>query len=227
MIELKNVSLTYPASSHFALENINLSIAKGEFVYLVGHSGAGKSSLLNLLLKRSVPSSGQILIAGESLAKYRGERIALHRRRIGMVFQDNLLLPHLNVYDNVAFALRVTDVPARDWNTKVMGILEPLGMADKIKSFPMQLSQGEQQRIAIARAMVSNPVLLLADEPTGNLDPETSQDILAAIYNINVRGTTIIMATHARELVEQYRKRTITLRHGQIVRDDPNGGYLL
>lgn len=227
MIELKNVSLTYPASSHFALENINLSIAKGEFVYLVGHSGAGKSSLLNLLLKRSVPSSGQILIAGESLAKYRGERIALHRRRIGMVFQDNLLLPHLNVYDNVAFALRVTDVPARDWNAKVLGILEPLGMVDKIKSFPMQLSQGEQQRIAIARAMVSNPVLLLADEPTGNLDPETSQDILAAIYNINVRGTTIVMATHARELVEQYRKRTITLRHGQIVRDDPNGGYLL
>nr|WP_221276909.1 cell division ATP-binding protein FtsE [Deinobacterium chartae] len=224
---MHRVSLEYPVTRTLALDDVNLHIKKGEFVYLIGHSGAGKSSLMNLLLKRAVPTKGQVYVGGEPLNRYRGRRVALHRRRIGMVFQENLLLPHLSVYDNVAFALRVTGTPQAQWPAKVMNVLKLVGLEHKRAALPVQLSQGEQQRVAIARAVVTEPPLLLADEPTGNLDPEISADIMRLLQNINLRGTTVLFATHARDLVEAYRHRTLTLRKGKLVRDDPYGGYAL
>ncbi|ADV68028.1 cell division ATP-binding protein FtsE [Deinococcus maricopensis] len=227
MIQFHHVSLAYPVTGTHALEDINLHVKKGEFVYLVGHSGAGKSSFMNLILKRTLPTSGQVYIAGESLSRYRGRRVAQHRRRIGMVFQDNLLLPHLSVHDNIAFALRVTGAPEREWGARVGNALRVVGLDHKRHALPIQLSQGEQQRIAIARAIVTEPALLLADEPTGNLDPDNSRDILKVLQHVNLRGTTVVLATHARDLVETFRHRTITLRQGRLVRDDPYGGYAL
>ncbi|WP_027480698.1 cell division ATP-binding protein FtsE [Deinococcus pimensis] len=227
MIQFHHVSLEYPVTRTLALDDVNLHIKKGEFVYLVGHSGAGKSSFMSLVLKRSLPSKGEVYVAGEPLRRFRGGRTAMHRRRIGMIFQDNQLLPHLSSADNVAFALRVTGVPRREWDERVSGALKLVGLDHKKHALPVQLSQGEQQRVAIARAIVSEPPLLLADEPTGNLDPENSRDILKVLQNVNLRGTTVVVATHARDLVETFRHRTLTLRRGRLVRDDPYGGYAL
>lgn len=227
MIDFKHVTLEYPVTRTLALDDVTLHIAKGEFVYLVGHSGAGKSSFMNLLLKRALPSKGIVQVAGQPLTHYRGRRTPLLRRRMGTVFQDNLLLDHLNAYDNVAFALRVTGVPAREWRQRVTIALRTVGLEHKKYALPVQLSQGEQQRVAIARAIVSDPPLLLADEPTGNLDPDNSREVLKVLQNVNLRGTTVVVATHARELVETYRHRTLTLRKGKLVRDDPLGGYTL
>lgn len=227
MIQLHHVGLHYRGMPSSALEDLNLQINKGEFVYLIGHSGAGKSSLLSLLLKREVPSSGEIYVAGEPLKRYKGRRTALHRRRLGMVFQDNLLLPNLTVYDNVAFALRVKGTPLREWKSKVLATLALVGLETRANSFPRQLSQGEQQRVAIARAVVGDPPLLLLDEPTGNLDFENALEIVKLVQSINLRGTTILFATHAREIVEAQRQRTLTLRGGKLVRDQPLGGYAL
>ncbi len=227
VIDFKNVSLEYPVTRTLALDDVSLHVGKGEFVYLVGHSGAGKSSFMSLVLKRALPSRGEVKVAGEPLARYRGRRTALLRRRMGTVFQDNLLLPHLNAYDNVAFALRVTGVPGREWPQRVAGALRTVGLEHKKYALPVQLSQGEQQRVAIARAIVGNPPLLLADEPTGNLDPDNSREVLKVLQNVNLRGTTVIVATHARDLVETFRHRTLTLRKGKLVRDDPYGGYAL
>ncbi len=227
MVEFHRVSLEYPQTQTLALEEINLSIKKGEFVYLTGHSGAGKSSFLGLIIKSIVPSKGQVYIGGESLTKYKGGRVAYHRRRIGMVFQNHSLLDHLSVAANLEFALRITEAPKRDWNDRITGILRTVGLAHKSKVFPIQLSQGERQRVAIARAVITNPMLLLADEPTGNLDPDVSWEIMELLSEINLKGTTIILATHSREIVEQQRRRTLTLRKGKLVRDDPNGGYAL
>ncbi len=226
MIEFRNVNLDYPGHAA-ALSNIQLFIGKGEFVYLVGQSGAGKSSFMNLIIKRHLPTQGEVLVGGVPLSRYRGAATAGLRRQIGMVFQDNRLLPHLNVFDNVAFALRVTGVPQREWQTRVLGALRTVGVEDKRTAWPLQLSQGEQQRVAIARAIVGEPLLLLADEPTGNLDPENSREVVKVLQHVNLRGTTVLVATHARELVESYRHRTITLRQGRLVRDDPHGGYQL
>lgn len=226
MIEFRNVSLDYPGHPA-ALSNLQLFIAAGEFVYLVGQSGAGKSSFMNLIIKRHLPTAGEILVDNVPLSRYRGAQISMLRRRIGMVFQDNRLLPHLNTFDNVAFALRVTGVPQREWESRVMAVLSTVGMEHKRLAHPMQLSQGEQQRVAIARAIVCEPPLLLADEPTGNLDPDNSTEVLKVLQNVNVRGTTVLVATHARELVQTFRHRTITLRQGRLVRDDPQGGYQL
>lgn len=227
MIRFKNVTLEYPSTHTIAIDDVTLKIDKGEFVYLVGHSGAGKSSFMNLVLKRALPTKGEVYLAGESIHKYRGRRTHLLRRRIGMVFQDNQLLDHLNAYDNVAFALRVKGVPAREWQQRVTQALKLVDLDHKKHVQPHQLSQGEQQRIAIARAIVSDPPLLLADEPTGNLDPDNSCEVLQVLQNINARGTTVVMATHAREMVESYRQRTLTLRKGKLVRDDAMGGYAL
>lgn len=226
MIEFRNVSLDYPGHPA-ALDKIQLFIAGGEFVYLVGQSGAGKSSFMNLIIKRHLPTVGEVLIDNVPLSRYKGAQVSLLRRRIGMVFQDNRLLPHLNVFDNVAFALRVTGVPQREWESRVMAALTTVGIEHKRLARPMQLSQGEQQRVAIARAIVGEPPLLLADEPTGNLDPDNSTEVLKVLQNVNVRGTTVLVATHARELVQTFRHRTITLRQGRLVRDDPQGGYQL
>jgi len=227
VIQLRHVTLEYPGAAQAALDDINLYIPKGEFVYLIGHSGAGKSSLMNLLLKRETPSSGEVYLSGESLKKYRGGRVALHRRRIGMVFQDNLLLHNLTVFDNVAFALRVIGLPQREWRSRVLAVLGLVGLEERHNAFPRQLSLGEQQRVALARAVVSDPPLLLLDEPTGNLDPDTSFEIVRLVQSTNLRGTTVVFATHAREVVEQFRHRTLTLRRGKLVRDDPFGGYAL
>ncbi|WP_216323217.1 cell division ATP-binding protein FtsE [Deinococcus aestuarii] len=227
MIEFRHVTLEYPVTRTLALDDLSLSVGKGEFVYLVGHSGAGKSSFMNLVLKRALPTRGEIRVVGEPLARYRGRRTALLRRRIGTVFQENLLLEHLNTQDNVAFTLRVTGVPQRDWAPRVNAALRTVGLEHKKHALPVQLSQGEQQRVAIARAIVSDPPLLLADEPTGNLDPENGREVLKVLQNVNLRGTTVIVATHARELVETFRHRTLTLRKGKLVRDDPYGGYAL
>lgn len=227
VIDFKHVTLEYPVTRTLALDDLTMHVGKGEFVYLVGHSGAGKSSFMNLVLKRALPTRGEVRIAGEPLTRYRGRRTPLLRRRIGTVFQDNLLLDHLNAYDNVAFALRVTGVPQREWPGRVTLALRTVGLEHKKYALPMQLSLGEQQRVAIARAIVSNPPLLLADEPTGNLDPDNSREVLKVLQNVNLRGTTVVVATHARELVETFRHRTLTLRKGKLVRDDPNGGYTL
>lgn len=227
MIDFKEVSLEYPVTRTLALDNLTIHVAKGEFLYLVGHSGAGKSSFMNLMLKRALPTKGEVSIAGQPLSNYRGRRTPLLRRRIGAVFQDNLLLPHLSAYDNVAFALRVTGVPQREWQNRASAALRTVGLAHKKAALPIQLSLGEQQRVAIARAIVSDPPLLLADEPTGNLDPENGREVIKILQNVHLRGTTVVVATHARELVETFRHRTATLRRGQLVRDDPNGGYEL
>lgn len=226
MIEFRNVSLDYPGHAA-ALDNIQLFIAQGEFVYLVGQSGAGKSSFMNLIIKRHLPTRGEVLVGGTPLSRYRGAGVSVLRRQIGMIFQDNRLLPHLSTFDNVAFALRVTGVPQREWPVRVLSALKTVGMEHKKSAYPQQLSQGEQQRVAIARAIVGEPQLLLADEPTGNLDPDNSREVLKVLQNVNRRGTTVLIATHARDLVETYRHRTITLRKGRLVRDDPHGGYQL
>lgn len=227
MIDFKHVTLEYPVTRTLALDDLTVHVTKGEFVYLVGHSGAGKSSFMNLVLKRALPTRGEVRIAGEPLNRYRGRRTPLLRRRIGTVFQDNLLLHHLTAYDNVAFALRVIGVPQREWSQRVTLALRTVGLEHKKHALPVQLSLGEQQRVAIARAIVSNPPLLLADEPTGNLDPDNSREVLKVLQNVNLRGTTVVVATHARELVETFRHRTLTLRKGKLVRDDPAGGYTL
>jgi cell division transport system ATP-binding protein len=227
MIEFHRVSLLYPATNTSALEDVNLSIKRGEFVYLTGHSGAGKSSFLGLIIKRLKPTSGQVYVDNESLSKYKGARVAIHRRRIGMVFQDHQLLDHLTVGENIAFALRITGVAQKDWEERIVHVLRLVGLAHKKQVFPIQLSLGERQRVQIARAVVTAPPLLLADEPTGNLDPDVSWEIMELLNEINLKGTTIVMATHSRDIVERLRRRTIALRQGKLVRDDPNGGYAI
>ncbi|WP_261663881.1 cell division ATP-binding protein FtsE [Deinococcus sp. Marseille-Q6407] len=231
MIQFDQVSLQYPATRTLALSRVSAQVARGEFVYLIGHSGAGKSSFMNLLLKRALPTSGEVSVGGEPLGRYRGGRVALLRRRMGTVFQENMLLPHLSAYDNVAFALRVTEAPRVSslggWNERVSGALRLVGLDHKRAALPHQLSQGEQQRVAIARAAVGSPPLLLADEPTGNLDPENSHEVLRVLEKVNERGTTVLFATHAHDLVDARRHRTLTLRRGELVRDDAEGGYQL
>lgn len=231
MIQFEQVSLRYPSTNTVALSNVTTHISRGEFVYLIGHSGAGKSSFMSLLLKRVLPTGGTVQVAGEDLHEYRGNKVALLRRRMGIVFQENMLLPHLSVYENVAFALRVTEAPPESalgtWRERVISTLRMVGLENRRADFPHELSLGEQQRVAIARAIISNPPLLLADEPTGNLDPHNSREVIRALETINKRGTTVLLATHARDLVEEHRHRTITLRRGEVVRDAASGGYAL
>ena len=226
MIEFRHVTKTYARTHTHALRNVDFSIGKGEFVYITGHSGAGKSTLLALVLRRTVPTEGVVSIAGQDLARLRDGQLPLLRRRIGMVFQDHRLLPKLSAADNLIFALRATGAHGQ-LEQKALNALRQVGLAHKRKAFPIELSLGEQQRVAIARALVTNPPLLLCDEPTGNLDPDTSWEILELLSDVNIKGTTVVVATHSRDLVDAMKHRTLVLRNGELVRDDDRGGYSL
>lgn len=208
-----------------AINNINLEIRKGEFVFIVGSSGSGKSTLIKLMLKEIEPTSGKIYVNFKDLSRLKGSKIATYRRGIGVVFQNFRLLKDRNVYENVAFAQRVTEVPTRIMRRQVPAILSVMGLADKFKSFPNQLSGGEQQRVALARALVNNPVILLADEPTGNLDPKNSWEIMHLLDEINKRGTTVVVVTHNSEIVNKMQKRVITMNKGNLISDEQKGGY--
>jgi len=208
-----------------AINDISLQIRKGEFVFIVGSSGSGKSTLIKLMLKEIEPTSGKIYVNFKDLSRLKGSKIATYRRGIGVVFQNFRLLKDRNVYENVAFAQRVTEVPTRIMRRQVPAILSVMGLADKFKSFPNQLSGGEQQRVALARALVNNPVILLADEPTGNLDPKNSWEIMHLLDEINKRGTTVVVVTHNSEIVNKMQKRVITMNKGNLISDEQKGGY--
>ncbi|AND86026.1 cell division ATP-binding protein FtsE [Clostridium tyrobutyricum] len=224
MIEFRGVSKVYN-NNIFALSNINLKIEKGEFVFLVGPSGAGKTTFVKMMLKEVEPTSGNIIVNEKDITNLSRRKIPFYRRNLGVVFQDFRLIPTLNVYENVAFAMRVIGSSSRQIRKKVPIVLSLVGLAKKYKSFPNELSGGEQQRISLARAIVNNPSILIADEPTGNLDPETAMDIMDTISDINNAGTTVVMATHAKEIVDSMRKRVIAIEKGIIVRDEQRGAY--
>lgn len=225
MITLENVSKSY-AKGQPALNDVSLHIDKGEFVFIVGNSGSGKSTLIKLLLKELEPTSGTIIVNDQNLGKMKRRKVPKYRRGVGVVFQDFRLLKDRNVYENVAFAQRVIERPNRVIKKRVPEILTLVGLAEKYKSFPRELSGGEQQRVALARALVNRPNILLADEPTGNLDPKNSLEIMKLLEEINERGTTVLVVTHNSEIVNSFRKRVITMRKGVIVSDEEEGGYL-
>lgn len=218
MIELKEVTKEY-AKGIAALNGVSLKIEQGEFVFIVGDSGSGKSTLIRLLLKELEPTSGKIVVMGKDLGKLKHKAIPYYRRKMGVVFQDFRLLQDRNVYENIAFALRVTETPTRVLKKKVPAALSLVGLAQKYKSNPKELSGGEQQRVAIARAIVNEPSILLCDEPTGNLDPVNSWEIMKLLEEANQRGTTVVVVTHNHEIVEAMKKRVITMQKGNIVSD--------
>ena len=209
-----------------ALNNVSLHIEKGEFVFIVGDSGSGKSTLIKLLLRELTPTSGKIIVNHTDVVKLKHGKIPRYRRGIGVVFQDFRLLKDRNVYENVAFAQRVISVPGREIRKNVPGVLSLVGLAEKYKSKPRELSGGEQQRVALARAIINDPPILLADEPTGNLDPKNTWEIMKLLEQINKNGTTILVVTHNREIVNEMRKRVITMKKGVIVSDQKKGGYI-
>jgi cell division transport system ATP-binding protein len=215
---------TYRNGTH-ALRGINVKVDRNEFVYIVGPSGAGKSTFMKLIYREERPTKGQIFVNGFNLEKLKQRKIPYVRRNIGVIFQDFRLLPKLTVYENVAFAMEVVEAPKKLIRKRTMEVLELVKLKDKASSYPSQLSGGEQQRTAIARAIVNNPAVIIADEPTGNLDPETSWDIMKLLEEINFRGTTIVMATHNKEIVNTMRKRVIAIEKGVIVRDEIRGEY--
>lgn len=225
MIVLENVSMTYPAGI-MALNDINITIEKGEFVFIVGKSGSGKSTLIKLLLRELVSTEGTVRVNNRNFNKIKRRDIPKARREIGVVFQNFRLLKDRNVYDNVAFAQRVIEAPARKIRRQVPSMLAMVGLADKYKSYPRELSGGEQQRVALARALVNNPPILLADEPTGNLDPQNSLEIMKLLEEVNRGGTTVLVVTHNREIVDMMQKRVITLKKGHMISDEQRGGYL-
>lgn len=219
MIELREVTKEY-SKGIAALNGVSLKIEPGEFVFVVGDSGSGKSTLIRLLLKELEPTSGEIRVMGRNIGELTHKQIPIYRRKLGVVFQDFRLLKDRNVYENVAFALRVTETPSRKIKKKVPAALSLVGLAQKYKSFPKELSGGEQQRVAIARAVVNEPSILLADEPTGNLDPANSWEIMKLLQEANDRGTTVIVVTHNIEIVKAMKKRVITMNKGTIVSDE-------
>ena len=225
MITLENVSKSY-ANGQPALNDVSLNIEKGEFVFIVGNSGSGKSTLIKLLLKELDPTSGTIKVNDQDLGKLKRRQIPKYRRGVGVVFQDFRLLKDRNVYENVAFAQRVIERPNRVIKKRVPEILTLVGLAEKYKSFPRELSGGEQQRVALARALVNRPNILLADEPTGNLDPKNSLEIMKLLEEINERGTTVLVVTHNREIVNAFKKRVITMRKGVVISDEQEGEYI-
>ncbi len=224
MIVLEEVSKSYSSGSP-AIKNISLKIEEGEFVFIVGNSGSGKSTLIKLLMKELEPTSGKIFVNGKYLNTIKRRKIAEHRRGIGVVFQDFRLLKDRNVYDNIAFAQRVVETPNRVIRRRVPAMLTLVGLSEKYRSFPKELSGGEQQRVALARALVNNPSILLADEPTGNLDPKNSWEIMKLLEEINRRGTTVVVVTHNREIVDAMNKRVITMHKGVILSDEKKGEY--
>ena len=224
MIEFINVSKTYRTGTH-ALHNFSLNIDRGEFVFVVGPSGAGKSTFIKLMMREEKPTDGEIYVNGQNLVKMRRRKVPYFRRTLGVVFQDFRLIPYMNVYDNVAFAMRVTNVRRREIRERVPYILKLVGLEGKSKSLPEHLSGGEQQRVALARALVNNPPLIIADEPTGNIDPELSFEIVDLLSEINKCGTTIVMVTHEHNLVSEFNHRVITIEEGSVVSDNRNGRY--
>lgn len=227
LIVLENVTKSYATGNGaHALNGVNLKIKKGEFVFIVGDSGSGKSTLIKLLLRELVPTSGEIYVNGENLAKLKHRQVPMYRRNLGVVFQDFRLLKDRNVYENVAFAQRIVQTPTREIKKNVPAILSIVGLAGKYKAKPKQLSGGEQQRVAMARALINKPPILLCDEPTGNLDPKNSWEIMKLLEQINKRGTTIIVVTHNKEIVNEMQKRVITLKKGVIISDEEKGGYI-
>ena len=224
MIRLKNVTKIYPNGS-CGVSNVTMNIGEGEFVFIVGSSGSGKSTLIKLLLKELDPSDGEILIKQTNTVTLPRNKIPCLRRNLGVVFQDFRLLPNKTVYENVAFAMRVIEAPSRIIRRNVHTVLALVGLSQKAKAYPHQLSGGEQQRAALARAIVNNPPILIADEPTGNLDPETAGDIMTLLEEINKRGTTVVVATHAKDIVDAMQKRVVTLSNGKVARDIRKGGY--
>ena len=226
MITFDNVTKIYEKGQNPAIDHISLNIEKGEFVFIVGNSGSGKTTMIELMLKELSPTSGKITINGHNLNRMRSSKIAKYRRGIGVVFQDFRLLKDRNVYENVAFAQRVIEKPNRIIKKRVPEVLTLVGLATKYRSYPSELSGGEQQRVALARALVNRPDILLADEPTGNLDPKNSAEIMELHEEINMRGTTVVGVTHNREIVNKMKKRVIRLRKGVIVSDEQEGGYI-
>ncbi|HAZ38206.1 MAG TPA: cell division ATP-binding protein FtsE [Clostridiaceae bacterium] len=224
MIEIKNVSKVYK-NNVIALSNVNISINKGEFIFLVGPSGAGKSTFIKLLLREIEPTSGEIYVNNIDINKLKRRQVPYYRRNIGVVFQDFRLLNDKTAYENVAFAMRIIGASSREIKKRVPQILSQVGLSSKLSSYPHQLSGGEQQRVVLARALVNNPVLLICDEPTGNLDPETANEIMELLNDINKSGTTVLMATHARDLVDRMKKRVVAIEKGVIVRDQLRGVY--
>ena len=224
MIDLVDVTKSYGEGKP-ALSHANLHIDKGEFVFVVGSSGSGKSTLIKLLLKELNATSGNITVSGERLEVMKHRRVAKYRRKLGVVFQDFRLLRDRNVYENVAFAQRVIGRPGRAIRRMVPEVLKEVGLSNKMKSLPDELSGGEQQRVAIARALVNRPDIILADEPTGNLDPQTSDEIMAILEKINNRGTTVLVVTHNKDIVNAMRKRVVTMKDGVIVSDEKEGVY--
>lgn len=224
MIEFKGVSKIYNNNVK-ALSDVNVKIDTGEFVFLVGPSGSGKSTFIKMLLKEVEPTTGDVIVADKKLADVTRKQVPYYRRKIGMVFQDFRLIPNLNVYENVAFAMRVVEASPREIRKRVPTVLSLVGLSHKYKMFPNELSGGEQQRVSLARAIVNNPSVLIADEPTGNLDPETAKEIMGLLEDINRAGTTILMATHAKDIVDNMQKRVIAIDKGMVVRDDRKGMY--
>lgn len=223
MIQLRSITKKY--KNNYALKNVNLDILSGEFVFIVGASGAGKSTLMKLLYKEETPSSGTVMIGGINIANLPPEKVPNLRRCMGIVFQDYKLLQNQSVYDNVAYVIRTLGISTKEINARVLGALKVVGLSDKIKAKPTELSGGEQQRVSIARAIVNGPPLLIADEPTGNLDPKNSMEVMQILDQINQRGITVIVSTHDSAMVDYFRKRVITLENGEIVRDIQAGTY--
>ncbi len=224
MIEFVNIVKKYDHGVT-AIDNVSLKIDKGEFAFLVGPSGSGKSTFLRLLIKEEEPTSGKILVDGKDITRLKKKEIPYLRRKIGFVFQDFRLLYDRTVEENIIFALRVIEASEREIRTQLKAVLQMVGLVGKEKFYPNQLSGGEQQRVALARALATKPPILIADEPTGNLDPKTAEEIFKTLLEINARGTTILVVTHAKEIVDELNKRVIALDHGKVVKDDARGVY--
>ncbi len=225
MITMENVTMRYPTGTE-ALKDVSLTIEDGEFVFIVGSSGSGKTTLIELLLRELTPTKGRITVAGFDYTKIKRRHIPKLRRKIGVVFQNFRLLKDRTVYENVAFAQRVIETPGRYIRRQVPQMLTLVGLADKYKSYPRQLSGGEQQRVALARALVNKPEIILADEPTGNLDPKNSWEIMNLLEEINLKGTTVVVVTHNKEIVNAMKKRVITIKKGEVISDEEKGGYI-
>ena len=225
IIVLENVSKTYTTGAP-ALDNVSIKIGRGEFVFIVGDSGSGKSTLIKLLLRELVATEGEVRVMGYDLNRIKHRNIPKFRRNLGVVFQDFRLLKEWNVYENVAFAQRIVEVSTKSIKKNVPAILATVGLAGKYKAKPRQLSGGEQQRVALARALINKPTILLADEPTGNLDPKNSWEIMHLLEEINENGTTVIVVTHSKEIVNEMKKRVITMKKGVVISDEVEGGYI-
>lgn len=226
LVEFRDVVKAY-GNNHIALDHVSVKLFKGEFLSIVGPSGAGKSTLIKCLTLQERPQAGRIIVAGRDITLLKERELPYYRRKVGIVFQDFKLLPTKTVYENVAFALEVSNVSTRETKDRVQLMLETVGMYDKRDNFPTELSGGEQQRVAIARALVHDPKILIADEPTGNLDPVNTWEIIELLYKINKSGTMVILATHDREIVDALKKRVITMRAGKVVADQEKGVYLV